>query len=74
MGEDMYTVDRIEDNIVVLENRKSGKIEDLEKELFPSNIKEGDIVFLENGKYVIDEAKTREVKNNIRDRFNKLKK
>lgn len=74
MGEDMYTVDRIEDNIVVLENRKSGEIEDIEKKLFPSNIKEGDIVFLENGKYIIDEVKTREVKNNIRDRFNKLKK
>lgn len=74
MGDVMYTVDRIEGNIVVIENRTTGIMEDIDKSMFPSDIKEGDIVLLENDKYIIDKNKTKEIKNKIRDRFNKLKK
>ena len=49
-----YAVDRIEENIVVLENISSGEIvnEDIKK--LPKNIKEGNILIKENDKYTLD--------------------
>lgn len=69
----MYTVDRIEENIVILENRTNNKIIEVELNKLPENIKEGDILTISNNTYIIEENKTKEIKNNIRDRFNKLK-
>ena len=69
----MYTVDRIEENIVILESRTNNKIIEVELNKLPENIKEGDIITISNNSYIIEENKTKEIKNNIRDRFNKVK-
>lgn len=54
-----FTIDRLEEKIAVLENRKTGKITNISKENLPHNIKTGDILKKINGKYFIDEQKTR---------------
>ena len=74
MGENMYTVDRIEKEYIVLENRITLEIINVKKELLPKNIKEQDIVNYINNKYIIDKKLTNSIKKNIKDRFNKLKK
>lgn len=70
----MYTVDRIEKEYIVLENRETLEIINVEKKLLPNNIKEQDIVNFINNKYIIDKELTNSTKKNIKDRFNKLKK
>ena len=70
----MYTVDRIEKEYIVLENRETLEMINVEKKMLPSNIKEQDIVNFINNKYIIDKELTNSTKKNIKDRFNKLKK
>ena len=47
-------------------------LEEIEKNKLPNGIKEGDILQKINGKYNIDKVKTQEVKNNIKDKMNKI--
>lgn len=72
----MFTVDRIENDWVVLENRQTKKIINVKIEEFVDNIKENDIVDydIENKVYIINQEVTNEIKSNIRNRFNRLKK
>ena len=70
----MYTVDRIEKECIVLENRETLEMINVEKKMLPNNIKEQDIVNFINNKYIIDKELTNSTKKNIKDRFNKLKK
>ena len=63
-----YIVDRIEENIVVLENKN--KIIKLDKILLPKNIKEGSIIT--KGK--INTKLEIKRRKKIRTKFNKLKK
>ena len=74
MGDIMYTVDRIEENIIIIENRDSNEIKEVDINLFDYNVKEGDIVELVNDKYVINNELTNNVKKDIRSRFDRLKK
>ena len=66
----MYIVDRIEGNFVILEF--GDKIIEVEKEKLP-DVKEKDVLYLDNGKYIKDEEKTEKIKKDIRNRFNRLK-
>ena len=53
-----WIVDRIENNIVVLEANDKTHL-DVPLSLFPDTVKEGDVVILrEDGTYKTDEAKT----------------
>ncbi len=70
----MYTVEKIEDKIVILEDRKTNKLIDVKIDNLPKNIKEGDIINNLSGKYIIDKKETNKIKNNIRNKFNLLKK
>lgn len=72
MGDIMYTVEKIEGDIVTLEDRKKNMFFEVDKKVLPSNIKEGDILDLVDGEYIINESLTRETKENIRNRFNLL--
>lgn len=74
MGDMMYTIDRIENDIVVLENRKTLEIIEVYKNLLPNNIKEGDILDFIDGKYYINDIITKNNKDSIRSRFDSLKK
>lgn len=67
-----YTIDRFEENMVVLEDRKTGKAKNIEKEKMPENTKEGDIIKCINGKYFLDEEKTRKLENEIEEKYKNL--
>lgn len=70
----MYTVDRIENNKVILEDRKNNVFFDVSIDLFNYKVEEGDIVELVNNLYVKNNELTNNIKENIRLRFDKLKK
>ena len=66
------TVDRIEDNIVVLEDRITQEIINININELPNEIKTGDIIKKTNGKYFIDEEETRTIEKRIEDKMNDL--
>lgn len=72
MGDIMFTVEKIEDNIVTLEDRNKNTFFNIEKKLLPNNIKEGDILDLKDNRYIINENYTKKVKEDIRNKFNSL--
>ena len=67
-----YTIDRFEENMAVLEDRKTGRMKNIEKEKMPENTKEGDIIKCINGKYFKDEKETRKVENGIEEKYKNL--
>ena len=62
----MFTVDRIENNIIVCED-ENGNVCEITKEDYMVNIKEGDIIKKENEKWVVDVDKTMERKKYIEE-------
>jgi hypothetical protein len=66
-----YAIDRIVDNIVILESIKNKEIIKVDKELLPQNIKEGSILIKRKDSYILSKSITR--KDKIKRRFNKLK-
>ncbi len=70
----MYTLDRFEGDFAILENRSTKKMTDIPISNIPSNAKEGDILKLSNGSYVIDYEETSIVSDRIRDKMDNLKK
>lgn len=66
-----YIIDRIEQNIAICEDDNKKQIE-IEVTKLPSNIKEGDIIKQEKGKYIIDEENTEKKREDIRKRMSKL--
>lgn len=68
-----YTVDRFEEKNVVLENRKTGEMKNIEKEKLPTEVQEGSILNCINGKYFLNQEKTKEVEKNMQERMNRLK-
>ena len=61
----MLSVDRIENNYVVCVN-DNGELFDIELSLIYGEIKEGDILTFDNGKYIIDKGKTESEREEIR--------
>lgn len=70
----LYTLDRFEGNFAVLENRNTKKMTDIPISNIPANAKEGDILRLSNGSYVVDHEETNNVSNKIRQKMDNLKK
>lgn len=69
-----YIIDRIEENIVICENQENKKMEEFKKEMFPKEIKDGDIVILQNNKFVLDKKETQTRKEDINELMKKLMK
>lgn len=69
-----YSIDRIENDIAVLENIDTNEIIEIEKSLLPENIKESNIVIYENDKYKLDQETEDSRKKDLLSRFSKLKK
>ena len=59
-----YIVDRIEENYVVLENGKDN-VFNVKKSDIIGNVKEGDILYIKNNLYFIDEKATKMRKEEI---------
>lgn len=67
-----FTIDRFEEDIVVLEDRKTGNMININKEEIPEKAKEGDILKRINGKYILDENRTQEVEDRIKRKMDDL--
>lgn len=67
-----YAIDRFEGNVAVLEDRKTGKMKNIERKKVPENTKEGDIIKCINGKYFLDENETRKVENKMEEKYKNL--
>lgn len=74
MGDIMYTVDRIENGIVILENRDNNTMIEVNICEFDFDINDGDIIDYIDNKYVKNKEKTENKKRDIRSRFDRLKK
>ena len=69
----LFTLDRFEGNYAVCENRITGKIYDIPKSLVEPSAKNGDILKLENGKYIVDYEETINNKKIIKELLKNVK-
>lgn len=67
-----YSIDRIENDIAVLESLESKEIINVNITLLPQNVKEGSIIVCENNKYIKDEETELKRKTELQSRFNNL--
>ena len=67
-----YTVDRIEGDYAVCENRETQEMVNIKIDNLPKNIKEGSIIKFENNEYRIDEEKERETSERIKQKMDNL--
>ena len=67
-----FSVDRLEENEIVLENRKDKSTVILNRKELPKELQEGDIVKRINGKYILDTSKTISERERIKDKMNNL--
>lgn len=69
-----YAVDKIENDIVVLENIKTGEVINESKDNISINVKERDIIIFRDGKYFFDDIEKLKRINMLREKMNRLKK
>ncbi len=69
-----YIVDRIEENIVILENQNTKEMVEVEKNLLPKEIKDGSVLNYDNETYSLDLDSELLRRKSILERFNKLRK
>ena len=67
-----FSLDRFEGEIAVLENRKTREIANIPKSKLPPNIEEGTIIKCISGKYILDQEKTIEKQEEIKNKMNNL--
>ncbi len=67
-----FSVDRFEDNFAVCENLKTGEFINISILELPENIKEGSIIILENGKFILDIESTKNVQKEIKNLVDNL--
>lgn len=70
----IYIVDRIENNIAILENKKTKEMIDIDINILPPNIHEGAILIFKDNKYTLDQSLETERKKSILEKFNCLRK
>ena len=69
----MYIIDRIENNIAIIEDKKKKKIIEVNIKYLPDNIKEGNILTFNGKEYKINTQDEIERRKKIQDKFNRLK-
>ena len=67
-----YTIDRFEENMAVIEDRKTGKMKNISKEKLPIQSKEGDIIKCINGKYFLDIKETEKIEKDMQEKYKNL--
>ncbi len=68
-----WIVDRIENNIVVLENLTTKEIKEVELHLIPSSIHEGSFLIEQDGSYIQKEVEELKRRKEIEARFKRLR-
>lgn len=67
-----FSIDRFEGDFAICENKETNEIINIHRSLIPENCKEGDILKLENGVYIIDKVSTNTEQNEIKSMVNNL--
>lgn len=70
---DKYSVDRIEEDTIVLENIENNEIIEINKSELDFEIVDGNILKLVDGKFVLDKETEVSRKESLRERLNRLK-
>lgn len=70
---DKYSVDRIEEDIIVLENIENKEIIEISKSELDFEVVDGNILKLVDGKFVLDQETEVSRKESLRERLNRLK-
>ena len=70
---DKYSVDRIEEDIIVLENIDNKEIIEINKSELDFEVVDGNILRLVDGKFVLDKELEVKRKESLRERLNRLK-
>lgn len=70
---DKYSVDRIEEDIIVLENIDNKEIIEISKSELDFEVVDGNILKLVDGKFVLDQETEVSRKESLRERLNRLK-
>ena len=68
-----YSVDRIEGNIVVLDNIETTEVIQIDKNSLGFEVREGNILSYVDGKFVLDMAEEVRRRNALRERLDRLK-
>lgn len=69
-----YSIDKIENNIATLENIDTQEIIEVDILLLPEGSKESSIIIQKNEQYILDKQEEKKRKENLFNRFSKLKK
>lgn len=69
-----YAVDKIDNNIVLLESLLDKTKKEVSINILPDNIKEGSIITYENNIYTKDEEQEQQRRTIIKNKFDMLKK
>lgn len=72
--EEIFIVDRIEEDNVVCENRNTGKIIKIKIQELPKGIQEGKVIKCLDGKYYFDETLEKDINKKITELWKNLKK
>ena len=69
-----YSIDRIEDNVAVLENIEDKEKREVDISLLPKGSREGSILLFRNDKYELDLDEEEIRRKRIMEKFKRLKK
>ena len=67
-----YIVDRIEENVAVLQNNETKQIKNINIEELPEEIKDGTVLKCINGKFFLDKETEEEISKRIEEKMNRL--
>ena len=70
--EQELVIDRFEGNIAICEERKTGKIQEIDRIQLPVDILEGDMLIYQDGNYRKDAEKQTEIENRIAKKMEDL--
>jgi len=70
----MWSIDRIEEDIAILENISTGEKKEVSVTLLPDNIKEGSMISYNNETYVLEVTEEQKRRQEILEKFRRLRK
>lgn len=68
-----YSVDRIEGNIIILQNLESKEMKEIDKDILDFEVNDGDIIIYENNQYRKDDNAKEDRLKMIQEKLNRLK-
>lgn len=69
----LYSIDKIIDDIVLLENLENKEKKELERKILPKDIKEGNIIRYENNNYQLDIEEENKRRKMLLEKLSKVK-